>query len=98
MAETVGLPAAMATEMILNGTLPDFGRESSAFLVVAEVIPPFAGEIPENGVLAPTLPHVYGPILQKLREEGVNCVEKVIQKGSRKRLKYGESPIMHRVI
>ncbi|KAF9997575.1 hypothetical protein BGZ79_008731, partial [Entomortierella chlamydospora] len=69
MAKTVGLPAAMATEMLLKG------------------------EIPEKGVLAPTLPHVYNPILEKLDREGVSVLEQIVQKGMRPTLKWGGSGV-----
>ncbi|KAI8352990.1 Saccharopine dehydrogenase-domain-containing protein [Mortierella sp. GBAus27b] len=67
MAKTVGLPAAMATEMLLKG------------------------EIPEKGVLAPTMPHVYNTILDKLNQEGVSVLEQIVQKGMRPTLKWGTS-------
>ncbi|KAF9909683.1 hypothetical protein BX616_011078 [Lobosporangium transversale] len=69
MAKTVGLPAAMATEMLLRG------------------------EIPEKGVLAPTMPHVYNTILEKLSREGVNVVEEIVQKGMRPSLKWSGSGV-----
>ncbi|GJJ70109.1 alpha-aminoadipic semialdehyde synthase [Entomortierella parvispora] len=69
MAKTVGLPAAMATEMLLKG------------------------EIPEKGVLAPTMPHVYNTILDKLNREGVSVVEQIVQKGMRPMLKWGGSGV-----
>ncbi|KAF8982576.1 hypothetical protein BGZ46_001041 [Entomortierella lignicola] len=69
MAKTVGLPAAMATEMLLKG------------------------EIPEKGVLAPTLPHVYNTILEKLDLEGVSVLEQIVQKGMRPSLKWGGSGV-----
>ncbi|KAG0240071.1 hypothetical protein BGW41_007236 [Actinomortierella wolfii] len=71
MAKTVGLPAAMATEMILNG------------------------EIPEKGVLAPTQPHVYNTILEKLNQEGVSVLEKIALKGMRPSLKWTGSGIFN---
>ncbi|KAF9185827.1 hypothetical protein BGZ51_002428 [Haplosporangium sp. Z 767] len=69
MAKTVGLPAAMATEMLLKG------------------------EIPEKGVLAPTMPHVYNTILDKLDREGVSVLEQIVQKGMRPMLKWGGSGV-----
>ncbi|KAF9419700.1 hypothetical protein BGZ94_009331 [Podila epigama] len=69
MAKTVGLPAAMATEMLLKG------------------------EIPEKGVLAPTMPHVYNTILEKLNREGVSVLEQIVQKGMRPSLKWGGSGV-----
>ncbi|KAG0096191.1 hypothetical protein BGZ93_004881 [Podila epicladia] len=69
MAKTVGLPAAMATEMMLKG------------------------EIPEKGVLAPTMPHVYNTILEKLDREGVSVLEQIVQKGMRPSLKWGGSGV-----
>ncbi|KAG0210244.1 hypothetical protein BGX33_005025 [Mortierella sp. NVP41] len=69
MAKTVGLPAAMATEMLLKG------------------------EIPEKGVLAPTMPHVYNTILEKLDREGVSVLEQIVQKGMRPALKWGGSGV-----
>ncbi|KAF9949515.1 hypothetical protein BGZ65_007263, partial [Modicella reniformis] len=69
MAKTVGLPAAMATEMLLKG------------------------EIPEKGVLAPTMPHVYNYILEKLNKEGVSVLEQIVQKGMRPSLKWGGSGV-----
>lgn len=69
MAKTVGLPAAMATEMMLKG------------------------EIPEKGVLAPTMPHVYNTILEKLNQEGVSVLEQIVQKGMRPSLKWGGSGV-----
>ncbi|KAK3818823.1 MAG: Saccharopine dehydrogenase-domain-containing protein [Benniella sp.] len=69
MAKTVGLPAAMATEMLLKG------------------------EIPEKGVLAPTMPHVYNTILQKLDKEGVSVLEQIVHKGMRPSLKWGGSGV-----
>lgn len=54
MATTVGLPAAMATELVLDG------------------------RVPERGVLRPTMPHVYLPILDALASEyGIRFVETV---------------------
>ncbi|KAF9369461.1 hypothetical protein CPC16_004497, partial [Podila verticillata] len=69
MAKTVGLPAAMAAEMLLKG------------------------EIPEKGVLAPTMPHVYNTILEKLDREGVSVLEQIVQKGMRPSLKWGGSGV-----
>ncbi|KAF8930031.1 Saccharopine dehydrogenase-domain-containing protein [Dissophora ornata] len=69
MAKTVGLPAAMATEMLLKG------------------------EIPEKGVLAPTMPHVYNTVLEKLDNEGVRVLEQIVQKGMRPSLKWGGSGV-----
>lgn len=71
MAKTVGLPAAMATEMLLKG------------------------EIPEKGVLAPTMPHVYNTILDKLDREGVSVLEQIVQKGMRPMLKWGGSGVFN---
>ncbi|KAI8391256.1 Saccharopine dehydrogenase-domain-containing protein [Radiomyces spectabilis] len=53
MAKTVGLPAAMTVELVLDN------------------------KIPERGVLVPTMPHVYLPILDQLEHRGVQFVEKV---------------------
>ncbi|ORZ00118.1 Saccharopine dehydrogenase-domain-containing protein [Syncephalastrum racemosum] len=54
MARTVGVPAAMATELILDN------------------------RIPEHGVLRPTMPHVYRPILEQLEQEhDIRFVEQV---------------------
>ncbi|KAG0359381.1 Saccharopine dehydrogenase-domain-containing protein [Gamsiella multidivaricata] len=69
MAKTVGLPAAMATEMLLKG------------------------EIPEKGVLAPTMPHVYNTILEKLDREGVSVLEQIVHKGMRPSLRWGGSGV-----
>ncbi|KAG0260345.1 hypothetical protein BG011_001946 [Mortierella polycephala] len=69
MAKTVGYPAAMATEMLLKG------------------------EIPEKGVLAPTMPHVYNTILDKLDREGVSVLEQIAQKGMRPMLNWGGSGV-----
>ncbi|KAF9933130.1 hypothetical protein FBU30_006454 [Linnemannia zychae] len=69
MAKTVGLPAAMATEMLLKG------------------------EIPEKGVLAPTMPHVYNTILEKLDREGVSVLEQIVHKGMRPALKWSGSGV-----
>ncbi|KAF9971118.1 hypothetical protein BGZ73_005985 [Actinomortierella ambigua] len=71
MAKTVGLPAAMATEMLLNG------------------------EIPEKGILAPTQPHVYNTILEKLDREGVSVLEKIALKGMRPSLKWTGSGVFN---
>ncbi|CAI2161774.1 19390_t:CDS:10 [Funneliformis geosporum] len=64
MAKTVGLPAAIATEMIARG------------------------EINDTGVLAPTLSHIYNPILQKLDNEGIKIVENVINRGMNESLNW----------
>ncbi|RCI02392.1 hypothetical protein CU098_010347 [Rhizopus stolonifer] len=52
MADTVGLPTAMAVELVLDQ------------------------KIPERGVLRPTQPHVYLPILEQLEYKGIQFVEK----------------------
>jgi len=69
MAKTVGLPVAMATEMIARG------------------------EIVDTGVLAPTLSHIYNPILHKLDHEGIKVVESVINKGMNGSLNWNGSGI-----
>ncbi|CAG8612807.1 10909_t:CDS:10, partial [Funneliformis mosseae] len=69
MAKTVGLPAAIATEMIARG------------------------EIKDTGVLAPTLSHIYNPILQKLDDEGIKIVENVINRGMNESLNWNGSGI-----
>ncbi|CAG8504320.1 6374_t:CDS:10 [Dentiscutata erythropus] len=62
MAKTVGLPAAIATEMIAR-------------------------------VLAPTLPQIYNPVLEKLDYEGIKIKESTIEKGMREKLKWNGSGI-----
>lgn len=52
MADTVGLPTAMAVELVLDSA------------------------IPERGVLRPTKPHVYLPILDQLETKGIQFVER----------------------
>ncbi|KAI9355755.1 Saccharopine dehydrogenase-domain-containing protein [Pilaira anomala] len=52
MADTVGLPTAMAVELVLDNV------------------------IPERGVLRPTKPHVYLPILDQLETKGIQFVER----------------------
>ncbi|CAG8724941.1 13586_t:CDS:2, partial [Acaulospora colombiana] len=69
MAKTVGLPAAMAAEMIARGGIPD------------------------KGVLTPTLPHIYNPILEKLDEEGIKIVESVSSKSMNDKLAWNGSGI-----
>ncbi|CAG8691904.1 3722_t:CDS:10, partial [Acaulospora morrowiae] len=69
MARTVGLPAAIATEMILRGN------------------------IPEKGVITPTLPHIYNPILGKLDEEGIKIVESTANKEMNNKLIWDGSGI-----
>ncbi|RIB27086.1 Saccharopine dehydrogenase [Gigaspora rosea] len=69
MAKTVGLPVAIATEMIARG------------------------EIRDKGVLAPTLPQIYNPILEKLDSEGIKIKESTIEKGMREKLKWHGSGI-----
>ncbi|CAG8615955.1 13805_t:CDS:2 [Cetraspora pellucida] len=69
MAKTVGLPAAIATEMIARG------------------------EIHDKGVLAPTLPNIYKPILENLDYEGIKIEESIIEKGMRENLKWSGSGI-----
>ncbi|RUS28672.1 Saccharopine dehydrogenase-domain-containing protein [Jimgerdemannia flammicorona] len=65
MAKTVGLPAAMAAEMIIRGVC--WGGTC---------------QIPERGVLTPTMPHVYNPILEGLETEGVRMVEKTVSRAA----------------
>ncbi|KAI9256769.1 Saccharopine dehydrogenase-domain-containing protein [Helicostylum pulchrum] len=52
MADTVGLPTAMAVELVLDNA------------------------IPERGVLRPTKPHVYLPILDQLEAKGIQFMER----------------------
>jgi alpha-aminoadipic semialdehyde synthase len=52
MADTVGLPTAMAVDLVLDN------------------------KIPERGVLRPTQPHVYLPILDQLEMKGIKFIEK----------------------
>ncbi|KAI8992221.1 Saccharopine dehydrogenase-domain-containing protein [Pilobolus umbonatus] len=54
MADTVGLPAAMTVDLVLDN------------------------KIPERGVLRPTQPHVYLPILDQLEMNGIKFIEKSI--------------------
>ncbi|KAI9496686.1 Saccharopine dehydrogenase-domain-containing protein [Zychaea mexicana] len=65
MATTVGLPAAMATELVLDN------------------------KIQQRGILRPTTPDVYLPILEQLHDQGIKFVERsqeVLQlEGSQKR-------------
>ncbi|KAI8139537.1 Saccharopine dehydrogenase-domain-containing protein [Fennellomyces sp. T-0311] len=61
MAKTVGLPAAMATELVLDN------------------------KIQRRGILRPTTPDVYLPILAQLEDQGIRFVERKqdILKGSK---------------
>ena len=54
MAQTVGLPAAYAVELILEGKL--------------------AGK---SGVVIPTTPEIYNPILKKLEADGISFQETI---------------------
>jgi alpha-aminoadipic semialdehyde synthase len=36
------------------------------------------GEIKDTGILAPTLPHIYNPILQNLDRNGIKIVENTV--------------------
>jgi saccharopine dehydrogenase-like NADP-dependent oxidoreductase len=56
MAKTVGIPAAIAADLILQGQIND------------------------KGVLIPTKPHMYNPILQRLEMEGIHFQERTINK------------------
>ncbi|PKC09641.1 alpha-aminoadipic semialdehyde synthase [Rhizophagus irregularis] len=71
MAQLVGLPAAIATEMIVRG------------------------EIRDTGILAPTLPHIYNPILQNLDRNGVKIVENTVNnnRGMKGKLNWSGSGI-----
>ena len=51
MAKTVGLPVAIATKLILNGS------------------------IQSTGVKIPTAKDIYAPVLEELKEHGINFVE-----------------------
>jgi saccharopine dehydrogenase-like NADP-dependent oxidoreductase len=51
IARTVGLPAAIGVELILNG------------------------QIGVKGVVRPTIPEIYNPVLDKLKELGIKMVE-----------------------
>ncbi len=61
MAKTVGLPTAIAAEMILKGE---------------DKIINFKGQIKEIGVIAPMKPEIYEPMLKKLESQGIRFVEK----------------------
>ena len=52
MATTVGLPAAMATELVLDN------------------------KINQRGILRPTTPDIYLPILEQLHDQGIRFVER----------------------
>jgi alpha-aminoadipic semialdehyde synthase len=61
MAKTVGLPTAIAAEMILKGKL----SHSQPL-----------GQIKETGVIAPMSKEIYDPMLKKLESEGIKFIEK----------------------
>ena len=42
------------------------------------------GEIKDTGILAPTLPHIYNPILQNLDHKGIKIVENTVNSGEMK--------------
>ncbi|RIA90080.1 Saccharopine dehydrogenase-domain-containing protein [Glomus cerebriforme] len=70
MAKLVGLPAAIATEMIVRG------------------------EIKDTGILAPTLPHIYNPILYNLESKGIKIIENTVDsKGMKGYLNWNGSGI-----
>lgn len=52
MARTVGIPTAIATQLILDKHLV------------------------RPGVLIPTTPDIYNPVLDRLKEEGIECIER----------------------
>jgi len=54
MSRTVGLPAAIATQLILDGA------------------------IKSKGVITPVTSELYIPILDSLKKEGIECVEKTV--------------------
>ncbi|KAI9592138.1 Saccharopine dehydrogenase-domain-containing protein [Syncephalis fuscata] len=67
MAKTVGLPAAMGTELILRG---------NPFIILTNCYyTNYLGGLKTRGVLTPTLSEIYTPILERLEHEGVKMIE-----------------------
>jgi alpha-aminoadipic semialdehyde synthase len=68
MAKTVGLPAAMGTELILRG-------KSMNNLITCSLIIYYLGGISTRGVITPTLKEIYRPLLSQLEYEGIRMIE-----------------------
>ena len=51
------------------------------------------GEIKDTGILAPTLPHIYNPILYSLDDEGIKIKEKTVDRGMNGNLNWNGSGI-----
>ncbi|KAA3677485.1 uncharacterized protein DEA37_0002436 [Paragonimus westermani] len=51
MSRTVGIPAAIAAKMIVNG------------------------EVTDKGIVLPLKPHIYKPIIERLKQEGIQAQE-----------------------
>ncbi len=64
MATTVGIPAAIASELILSGRIFAFAFQLTV-----------AGKVKRSGVLRPVTKDLYEPILSKLQEMGINVIE-----------------------
>ena len=93
MARTVGLPAAMAVEMILRGK-PGSGH----YLHPIHKIPIIhllssADKIKECGVLSPTSPYIYKTILENLDSQGVRIIENTRIRGMASSLSWSGSGI-----
>ena len=65
MARLVGLPTAIAAEMLLEGQYIDLCLSYIFFTFLS-------GSISRTGVVEPLYPEIYEPILQKLKEAAVN--------------------------
>jgi hypothetical protein len=72
MAKTVGLPAAIATRMLLEGM---FLKNR----IIFESISVCLDEIHDRGVVVPVKRTIYKPILNELKREGISWTEKTIK-------------------
>lgn len=88
MARTVGIPAAIATNMLLKGKRVGYNNIHTGilnkFLVDIRVVHfylylylhvIFAGEIQQKGMVLPLTPDIYRPMLSRLRLEGLKAAE-----------------------
>jgi saccharopine dehydrogenase (NADP+, L-glutamate forming) len=79
MARTVGIPCAIAVQLILDGghlARASWVGPSLSGCVCGRACGP--GRITERGVLAPLTPALYNPIIEMLELEGLSCKEEVV--------------------
>lgn len=68
MSRTVGIPCAIAAQLILDGT-------SALSVSLTHTV---LGKITRKGVFAPLTSDIYLPLIAELEKEGISCKEELV--------------------